>query len=151
GDTYAMSNTLDGKATIICYNILDKVWWGLNCVNNGGCYIFPATAYPSNLTAGQYAQYFFRRTSAGTGNNAVSSTRPMSWVINGAEGSFYDDNPTASPTTEAISVAITWNTIWNATTKRKALRRISTIMDTLTKAGGDASVYTFYFLYNKSG
>jgi hypothetical protein len=127
------------------------MWWSLNMTNNGNCYIHPVTAYPSNLTAGQYAQYFFRRTSAGTGNNAVTSTRSFSWVVNGAEGTWYDDNPSGTPTTQAITVALTFNTIWNQTTKRKFLRKISVIMDTLTKAGGDNNIYSLYFLYNKSG
>jgi hypothetical protein len=71
--------------------------------------------------------------------------------VNGAEGTWYDDNPAGTPTTQPIVVAISFNTIWNTTTKRKFLRKISVIMDTLTVAGGDASVYSLYFLYNKSG
>jgi hypothetical protein len=151
-DTYlANSPTSDGKAVIQCYNIADQIWWGMNMMNNGNCYIVPTTAFPSNLTTGQYKQYFFRRTTSGTGNDAVTGSRPMSWVVSGSDGTFYDDNPLGTPTTQAITVAITWNTLWNRTAKRKFLRRLIALMDPLTIAGGDVSVYTFYFLVNKSG
>jgi hypothetical protein len=149
-DTYQVSTTIDGRGVIQCYNITDQIWWSMNMASSALTAIMPATAFPSNLTAGQYKQYFFRRTAAATGNDAVTGSRPMSWVISGGDGTFYDDNPLATPTTSAIPVVITWNTLWNKTTKRKFLRRLIAMMDPLTIAGGDVSVYTFYFLVNKS-
>jgi hypothetical protein len=150
-DTYVIGSVTDVSASIQCFNITDQMWWQLNMHNKGGAFIMPATAFPSSLTAGQYKQYFFVRKAGVTINNQVSSTRPMAWVILGAEGTFYDDNPTGTPTTEAITVAITFNTTWNLTTKRKKLIKLIAMMDTLTIAGGDVSVYTFYFLFNKDG
>lgn len=150
GDTFQL-NSGDGRCVIQVFSIVDKIWWSMNMLNNSNCYIHPVTAYPSTLTAGQYAQYFFRRTSTATGNDQVTSTRPFSWVVNGAEGTWYDDNPSASTTTQAITVAITWNTLWNVTTKRKFLRKIIALIDTLTKGGADGNIYSLYFLYNKSG
>jgi hypothetical protein len=151
GDTFPMTSTNDGRGTIQCFNIADQMWWSMNMCNNGDCYIVATTAYPSNVfnTAGQYTQYFFRRRAGSSGQDSVCSARPIAWVVNGAEGTFYDDVPTA--TLQPITVAITFNTIWNTTTKRKGLRKISAMMDTLTKASGDNNIYTFYFLYNKSG
>jgi hypothetical protein len=150
-DTYQVAPTSDGKAVIQCYNIQDQMWWAMNMCNNGNCFIKATTAFPSTQVAGQYNQYFFRLTSGSNGNNAVSSTIPFSWRVNGTEGQWYDDNPSASPTTQPIVVSINFNTIWNGTTRRKFLRRLSAIMDTLTIAGGDASVYSMYFLLDKTG
>ena len=150
-DTYTVSTSVDGRAQTLCYNITDQMWWSLNMSGAVNCYIVSTTAFPSNLTAGQYKQYFFRRTAVGTGNDSVTSSRPMSWVVSGAEGTYYDDNPLGTPTTSAIPVVITWNTLWNRTTKRKFLRKLVAMMDPLTISAGDAaSVLTFYFLVNKS-
>ncbi len=150
-DTYPILSVRDGLSNVLCYSISDQVWWGLACSFSVDAYLIPTTAFPAGSAIGQYKQYFFRRPAALPGGNAVSSTVPFSWNLGGSEGSFYDDNPSHTTTTAAIPVSMNFNTIYNGTTKRKALRRLSLVADTITRGGADASTLAIYFLYNKSG
>jgi hypothetical protein len=150
-DTFTITPSTDGKANILAYNITDNMWWAINMCN-ANCYIMPTTAYPTSLSSQQFQQYFFRRTANATGNDQVSSMQPFKWTPPQiTAGTWYDDNPIASPTSQAISVAITFNTIWAVTSRRKFLRRITAIIDTLVKYVLDSNTYSMYFLYNKTG
>lgn len=148
-DTYAITSGSSCRASICAYNLDDKIWWGLNLLNGGGCIAYPrlTTSFNTPAQVGNYRQYMFLAMdlSSGTGDaRDVSSCRVQYFRQNTAAGTYIDANPAGAVPSCPICVAFSTNTYWFQTERRKRINKLKVVVDGFTSV--DGNVYAMYLI-----
>jgi hypothetical protein len=146
-DTYT-PGTLEYSANIMCYNIEDKTWWGMQVQSNRGASVFPAYGYPSPLAASSAQsnrQYCLISVSASASLNNNQYVYYFPNLL--AFSSDATDDGVLSTADGVPTVCWTMNTAWFNNEKRKVISKFKWIMYPWHRASGDATVSSLYLIH----
>lgn len=146
-ETYPIIPSADFAANLLCYNIEDKLWWGMALNNTSGnndqAEIQPATVTVDSASGTIYHQYIFCTTSGTLAD--VNSTLLFTFNNNCANGAYIDgfSHPAV------ICSSIQFNTYWFGTEKRKRIDKMKVICNQMENGSGDANQYVMWICYNR--
>jgi hypothetical protein len=165
-DAYYRTNSItDFGANILCYNLEDKMWWGMNPQSdwhgqgNGWLYydtvVLPTGLFPDATHGGLGQQYFFRRYAYpangyfGAGgipfSHYFASTIPLNYQTAPSGGNYVEAQPLVAGGTYPIACTFQLNAIKFQTTKRKRFSKISLLSDDLSV--GQSANAGLYFIW----